>query len=113
LKKLDGLAEDCDGGVDFVSINMNSWMDRMYFRLGNLDLPHTRLLQDSNRNQLWSTNSVNDSNTVVIFSKAREPLCVLNLGKDFQKNVTALVSTVRRQVDEILKQEAVSTDLNA
>jgi SUMO ligase MMS21 Smc5/6 complex component len=109
LKSLDGLAMEYAGCVDMVTVNINKWVEKMFFRLTSLDLPHTRLLQDSGKAKLWSTNNVNESDTVLIFSRTMEPLCVLSLNRDFQSNVSDLVSSVRNRVDEILQQQPLES----
>lgn len=99
--------EHYEGNVDLVSVNMKRWVERMYFCISTLDLPYTRLLQDSDKADLWSANEVNESGTVIIFSRDMNPLCVFYLDKEFNKNTTKLVSAVSRKVDEILRLERV------
>jgi hypothetical protein len=109
MSKLDDLAQTYAGCVDVVSVNLNYWVDRMYLRVASLDLPYTRLLQDSNRANLWSANAVNESDTVLLFSRNMEPLCAFNLRQDFNQNVTQLVFTLQSQVEELLKRDPPKT----
>lgn len=112
MKKLDALAEDYDGCVDVVSVIKNHWLERVYLSMSSLDLAYTRVLQDSDRAQLWSSNNVTESGTVLLFSREMEPLCEYSLSKDFKTNVTALMAAVKNRVDSMLQLPESSTTLD-